>query len=177
MNRTNRTKKWFSREFDIDMPLWMFPNLLERLRGTPARIADRVKSLSRETLTHKKNTTTWSIQENIGHLLDLEPLWFGRLEDFENHKEMLRPADLENKKTYIADHNETSANELIAQLHEARGEIIRKLEFFDDALILRPSLHPRLNKPMTVLNLMYFLAEHDDHHLALISKILEEKKR
>ncbi len=34
-------KKWFDRAFDLDIPVWMLPNLVKRLRGTPARKTSR----------------------------------------------------------------------------------------------------------------------------------------
>ena len=33
---------WIERRFTFDLPISMFPNVLERLRGTPARVADRI---------------------------------------------------------------------------------------------------------------------------------------
>lgn len=164
--------KWFDRAFDLDIPVWMLPNLVERLRGTPARVTDRIESLPDEILT-RQFEDAWSIQENIGHLLDLEPLWSGRLDDFESNKEVLRPADLENKKTHGASHNKTPIKDILFMFREARNNIVRKIESFNEELILRPRLHPRLNKPMTVPGLTLFIAEHDDHHLALISRILK----
>lgn len=35
----------------------------------------------------------------------------------------------------------------------------------------KSSLHPRLNVPMTIVDLAFFDAEHDDHHLVRINEI------
>jgi hypothetical protein len=35
-------------------------------------------------------------------------------------------------------------------------------------------LHPRLNQPMRVVDLLFFVAEHDDYHLARISELIRE---
>ena len=77
---TERTP-WFERSFDAGPPPSMLPNLIERLRGTPVRISDRLAELPPEVLTRQDNNT-WSIQENVGHLWDLEELWAKRLADF-----------------------------------------------------------------------------------------------
>ena len=61
---------WIERTFTLDFPASKFPDLLERVRGTPARIEARVHSLSPDVLT-RRDGKGWSIQENIGHLLDL----------------------------------------------------------------------------------------------------------
>lgn len=34
--------KWFDRKFTFDLPASMYPNVVERLRGTPARLEDIV---------------------------------------------------------------------------------------------------------------------------------------
>ena len=36
------------------------------------------------------------------------------------------------------------------------------------------SRHPRLDQEMRFVDSLYFVAEHDDHHLARISEILRE---
>jgi hypothetical protein len=37
--------------------------------------------------------------------------------------------------------------------------------------VQRTGLHPRLNQPMRVIDLILFIAEHDDHHLARITEL------
>ena len=76
-------------------------SVIERLKGTPIRLSDKILSITEEKLTLKPENK-WSILENIGHLLDLEPLWEGRLDDILNNKNEMRAADLENKKTELA---------------------------------------------------------------------------
>jgi hypothetical protein len=36
------------------------------------------------------------------------------------------------------------------------------------------ALHPRLNVRIRVLDLAFFIAEHDDHHLARISELRQD---
>jgi hypothetical protein len=40
--------KWFDRQFSFDLPVLMHPNIMERVRGTPARVEGRVRALCRE---------------------------------------------------------------------------------------------------------------------------------
>jgi hypothetical protein len=44
----------------------------------------------------------------------------------------------------------------------------------------RSAIHPRLKKPMRVIDLAHFTAEHDDHHLANITylarTLLDERR-
>jgi len=36
----------------------------------------------------------------------------------------------------------------------------------------RVAIHPRLNIPMRLVDMLYFQAEHDDYHLARISELV-----
>lgn len=162
---------WFDREFSFDLPVWMYPNIVERLRGAPARVEDRVGSLSRDILT-RRDGDKWSIQEHVGHLLDLEPLEMLRLEDYAAGREILQAADLQNRKTYEANHNTASVENILSAFRAERMEFVRRLEQLDEEFILRAAIHPRLKTKMRVLDLAFFKAEHDDHHLARITELI-----
>ncbi|MDQ1592257.1 MAG: hypothetical protein QOG71_2884 [Pyrinomonadaceae bacterium] len=162
---------WFERKFTLDLPLSMYPNVLERVRGTPARLEDRLLKLPREILT-RRDGDDWSIQEQAGHLLDLGALDLGRLDDYAAGLDTLRAADLQNRKTHEADHNAHSIEHLLATFRAERGEFVRRLDGLDSEQIAQIALHPRLKLPMRVIDLVYFIAEHDDHHLARITVLL-----
>ena len=72
---------WIHRTFIFDFPVSMYPNLVERIRGGSARLEDAVNQLSSHALTRRREDA-WSIQEHVGHLWDIEPLMYGRLERF-----------------------------------------------------------------------------------------------
>ena len=166
---------WIERRFIFDMPLSMFPNVLERLRGTPARVQDQVGGLAPGQL-QKRVGDAWSIQETIGHLIEVEALWIGRLDDFAEGLEQLRPADMSNQRTDAADYNSSDSATVLAGFRSTRDEFVRRLKQLSDEAIERPALHPRLNQPMRILDLMVFAAEHDDHHLARITELLRMKR-
>jgi hypothetical protein len=165
-------QRWIEREFKLGIPIEIFPNILERLRGTPARLEDRLIKLPPAVLTRKEGDA-WSIQEHAGHLLDLGTLDHGRLDDFEAGGEMLRPADMGNRKTYEAEHNKRDIREILAEFRQERGAFVHRLESYDDAFIAKEALHPRLKQPMRVVDLAFFIAEHDDYHLARITESLK----
>ncbi|MBA3804601.1 MAG: DinB family protein [Acidobacteria bacterium] len=166
-----RTIAWFDRKFSFDLPAWMYPNVIERLRGTPARLATRLGSMTAEILTRRAGDH-WSIQEHAGHLLDLGPLDLARLDDYAQGSESLRPADRENRKTHEADHNAHLIAEILRSFRDERGEFVRRLEGFDEEFIQRRARHLRLNTEMRVLDFAWFIAEHDDHHLARITELI-----
>ncbi|MBI3003929.1 MAG: DinB family protein [Ignavibacteriales bacterium] len=160
--------KWFERTFDFNFPVGVFPSLLERLRGTPARLEELVRSFPQEILTKRRNGG-WSIQEHAGHLYDLEELHFGRLDDYDAGVETLRSADLKNQKTENANHNAQPVKKLLELFRHGRLQFVHRLEAMDEKKLVRSSVHPRLKKPMRVVDFALFVAEHDDHHLASIT--------
>jgi DinB family protein len=85
----------------------MYANVVARVRHTPARLEDLIRGLSAERLTHRDGNK-WSIQEQAGHLLDLEELGMNRLDDFEAGRAALTAADMSNQKTHAASHNANS---------------------------------------------------------------------
>ncbi len=162
---------WFERQFTFDLPVTAAPGLLERLRGTAPRLRHRLEGVDVGTLTARIGEH-WSIQENVGHLGDLEPLWMARVDDLVTGRPTLAPADLENRRTHEANHNARPLAELLTEFERARLELVEQLELADDADWLRSALHPRLQTPMRLLDLAFFVAEHDDHHLATITSLL-----
>ncbi len=158
---------WFERKFKFDFPVEVYPNLCTRLRGAPPRLEELVRGLSRDQLTRQPEGK-WSVQENAGHLLDLEPLWAARVEDFLAGKQELAPADLANRKTHEAQHNQRRIEELLAEFRRARLALVDCLEELSSDNFACTALHPRLKTPMRLVDHLYFIAEHDDHHLARI---------
>jgi uncharacterized damage-inducible protein DinB len=163
-------RPWFDRKFELGLGPDTAPELLDRLRQTPDRLADAVRGLSPEILTRKPDGK-WSIQENAGHLLDLEPLWERRLEDYDAGAVTLHPADLENRKTHEAHHNDRPIAEILADFRAVRGRIVDRLARMTSAELARTALHPRLQQPMSVVDLCFFVAEHDEHHLRTIKEL------
>ena len=148
----------------------MFPIIVERLRGAPACLQDRAASLPKEVLACREGDQ-WSIQEIAGHLLDLEPLWMSRLEDFMAGRETLQPADLTNRKTHEANHNAGNIESILSEFRLRRSALVRQTEELDEAVIRRTALHPRLKEPIGVVQMGYVVAEHDVHHLAQITEL------
>jgi len=162
---------WFERKFDLNFPIGLFPVILERLSGTLPRVTAMTKNISEEVLSRKPNNE-WSVKEEVGHLYDLEELWYGRVEDFLSGKETLRAADLRNTKTNEADHNKKELENLIGQFSSARNKLIDKIKDADEATASLTALHPRLQTPMRLIDHLFFIAEHDDHHLTKVSSLL-----
>lgn len=166
-----KQEKWFDRNFNFENNQNIFPSILERLSGTPIRLEEKVQELPKNILIFSTDNT-WTIKENIGHLIDLEPLWQGRLDDIINNQNELRPTDLQNSKTDLANHNNTSLQELLSEFRKVREQTIKSLRSINEETIFKSAFHPRLKMPMRTMDLFLFVAEHDDHHLARITELI-----
>jgi uncharacterized damage-inducible protein DinB len=156
---------WFERKFEFSFPVELLPNLCARLRGTPARLEEMPRGRSHQILTARL-PEKWSAQEHAGHLLDLEPLWLARVGDYVVGSGQLTAADLRNRKTHEANHNARPLEEILTEFRGARGRLLQRVDELDASLFARAIPHPRLKTPMRLVDHLYFVAEHDDHHLA-----------
>src|SRR5258708_36683203 len=163
--------EWLKRKFPVIDDNGVLPSIIECLSGTTARVEEMLNNVE-PALMELKPDGKWSVKEETGHLSDLEPLWFARVDDLANGLPELTPADLTNQKTHNANHNATEIKVLLERFRQQRHRFVNKLMGLSDKQLLNCSLHPRLKTPMRVIDLAYFVAEHDDHHLACIREIL-----
>ena len=162
--------KWTDRRFDFTFPAGLYPEMIERLRGTPARLEDRIGSLT-ANLLQRRDGDRWSIQENAGHLLDLEALVRQRLEQYLSGATELHAADMSNRKTYEASHNTVPITSILNQFRQQRMDIVDRLDSLNSEMFARSAFHPRLAVQMRLVDMIFFQAEHDDYHLARISEL------
>lgn len=168
MERTS----WLNRTFNFDFPVGHLPSILERLRGTTARINEMASQLNTEQ-SKLKFDNSWSFNEHVGHLSDLEPLHKSRIDDLAEGKKLLRAADMSNAATFQANHNAKDTRELITEFSRRRRELISALEKLDETQQHASALHPRLQVTMRPVDVAIFTAEHDDHHLTSMREILK----
>jgi len=163
---------WFERRFHFDFPVGLFPIIFSRLEGSIFRLHTLLANADDEACSY--NSNGWSVKQHVGHLYDLEELWWKRLKDFEQNKPILTSADLNNQKTKEAPHNEKTLEQLLQQFTIERQKILELVYCFDQEMLLRVSVHPRLNQPTRMIDALYFVAEHDDHHLSITSNLLRK---
>ncbi len=163
---------WVQRTFDFDFPAEDFPKYVEKLRSTPERLEKMVSNLSGEMLTRKEGET-WSIQENAGHLIEVEVLFDGRLNDYEEKLTELRPADMTNKSTYSADFNALDIKAILKDFRSSREAFMQRIDLYNPEAFAHSAFHPRLKKQMRLVDMLQFQVEHDDHHLKQIEDLIE----
>ncbi len=161
----NQTARWFYRKFEFSFPVELYPNLCIRLRGTPSRMGELLEGVSPDVLV-RKPAGKWSIQEHAGNLLELDELWRMRTEQYVTGARELAVADLNNTRTDQANYNGRAIAAILADFRKARLQFADRLDEFSPEIFGRTALHPRLKTPMRLVDHLYFVAEHDDHHLA-----------
>jgi uncharacterized damage-inducible protein DinB len=119
----------------------------------------------------EKAAGKWSAQEHAGHLADLEPLWLARVDGFLADVGTLTIADLTNRKTEEANHNARTLEEILAEFRDARRRLLDRAGQLSPQAFRGTKRHPRLKQPMRLVDHLYFVAEHADHHLAKIWEI------
>jgi DinB superfamily len=166
---------WFERTFYFSFPVDQLPDICARLRSTTDRLEVVLRGRTLQTLVRKPDGK-WSAQENAGHMLDLEPLWIVRIADYVNGSAELTEADLTNRKTDEANHNTTPTYDIVVGFRTAREQLLKCVERVNPSLFARAIPHPRLKMPMRLVDHLYFVAEHDDHHLKRIWELVKEEK-
>jgi hypothetical protein len=164
--------RWIDRKFEFNYPVELYPEIIERVRGASARLDEYLNSAPAEILT-RRDDGHWSIQENAGHLFDLDALTLERIEQYVAGVPVLHAADITNRKTSEANYNNVSAAEISRAFRERRVEVVNRLESLDAEMFARSAVHPRLNIPMRLVDFVFFEAEHDDYHFTRINELLK----
>jgi len=160
----NTASAWVERKFNFDFPVALYPSVLARYRGTPARLEDAVRGLSRAELIFKRDGK-WSIQENAGHLMDEEDLFCTRLSEYLAGAETLTPAPYLDRELT---HNLRQIEEILGGFRAARVRQVQTVMELRPEDFTRTAWHTRLQVKMRLVDHLLFVAEHDDHHLARI---------
>lgn len=164
--------KWTDRIFSFNYPTELYPEMIERVRGAPARLDEYLNSAPAEILARRHNGS-WSIQENAAHLFDLDALTLNRIEQYIAGVSILHAADITNKATSEANYNDVSAAKIGQLFRQRRMEVVKLLDGLDAELFAHSAVHPRLNVPMRLVDFVFFEAEHDDYHLTRIHELLK----
>ena len=159
--------QWFERQFTFGLPEGMLPFYLERLEGTMARIEKKVSGISEEVLSNKLDGK-WSVKENIAHLAEVDEIALKRIDEMKQGVSPMSPAVIQPGKDY----NAQPIKDVLNFFRTNRNKNLQKYKGLADSDLKKSSLHPRLKVIMNPVDLAWFDAEHDDHHLARISEII-----
>ena len=160
---------WFERNLKFGYPAEMLPYFLERLEGSIIRIQAKVKGIDDKILSTRFNDK-WSVKQNIGHLAEVDEIANKRLDEMVQGVSPMSPAVFEPQ-----DYNPWTIEKVVDLFKNNRLKNLKKYQSLAESDLLKASLHPRLKIMMTPVDLAWFDAEHDDHHLVTIDRILKDK--
>ena len=161
-----KTPAWFERKLTFGQQKEMLPFFLERLDGTLARIEKKVKGIDEKILSTKLNDK-WSVKQHIGHLAEVDEIANSRIDEMLAGVLTLSPAVFEPK-----DYSTWPIQKVLEYFQKTRTQNILRYNEVAEQDLVKSSVHPRLKVPMTPVDLAWFDAEHDDHHLVKISEII-----
>ena len=167
--------KWLDRTFQFGWEPTYLPIFITRLNGTVPRIKFMVRDIPNDLLIYKPKGD-WSIKEHIGHLIDLESLHHDRILQLKSLVDVLTPADMSNQATNQATHNDQTIDDLIQTLHRVRTHFVQDVRSLNNDHLNHAAYHERLDKLMNPVDICFFCAEHDDHHLAIIERLTERQR-
>ena len=159
---------WLERRFAFGQKPDMLAYFLERMEGTVARISWRVESVSNESLSLQLDGK-WSVKQNIGHLAEVEEISLKRIDEILNGVPEMTPAVFPVKQDY----NSMALQDVIAFFERARLATLQRYNTLKFEDLKLTSIHPRFKQAMNPVDLAFFHAEHDDHHLLRINEILK----
>lgn len=166
-----RLTPWSDRSLAFGKGLEELPVLLERVRGTAARLVALTAQIPRERLILRPYGS-WSVAEHIGHLIHLQDRLEERVDDFAARRSELCGIDLSDQGPVLARHRLQELGDLIEEFRLKREYFVRRIEELDPGALRHRAYHRCRKISMSPVDMVLFVAEHDDHHLAVMRRIL-----
>jgi DinB superfamily len=162
---------WSQRKFDYGRSLDELPVLLERVQGTTARLS---AVLSRQPLQnlHLRVQGKWSVMEHIGHLITLQDRFEPRVDDFELRRDRLSDINLKDQQPIIQGHRLRAVGDVLEEFRLKRLAFAKRVERLHRGALEHVAYHACQDRSMRPMDMLFWIAEHDDHHLASIRGLL-----
>ena len=77
-----------------------------------------------------------------------------------------------NRRTLGAAHNARTIEQVPADFRRKREGLVARLDPRPPEDFAAAARHPRLDRPMRLVDMLFFHAEHDDYHLARIRQLI-----
>ena len=136
---------------------------LTRQVGETLRLLDGVSDAQG---LHRYATGKWSVKEVIGHITDCERVFAYRALRFGRGDEAPLAGFDENQYVPQANSDLRSMTSLKAEYSAVRAATLSLAESFDESALVRQGLAN--NAPVSVRALMWMIAGHELHHVALL---------
>lgn len=150
-------------------------DLFESLRRTPVLLADFLAEIGTDTLSLRLKPEGWTIRGHAVHLMDVQPMLRGRLNQFiEEEHPVLKPylpddAELA-KKT-----GESNLADELERFTRERSEFADRLEEMSDKILRKEAHHPEYNRYTPLIMVRHMLL-HDHLHMYRMEEIWLTRK-
>lgn len=166
---------WTERVLAFGRPAGELPLLLERLLGTPARIRGMAMQVPLEVLNLRRSGS-WSVLEHIAHLLVLQDQMERRLVDHLERRTHLCTIDLSGQEARLHRERGRELGDLLEEFRLKRRWFVERIDEMDDGQLAHRALHPCTGELRSVVDMAFYMAEHDDHHLAVMRRLIEQRR-
>ena len=150
----------------------MHRQLIDRYEAEAGDLRTVVAGLSREQLLAKPVPGTWSIQQNVIHMVDCELVFCDRMKRIIAMENPALPGFDENKyaaELHYADQEANVACDVFEKNRQLMLSVLRKLP---DAAFERTGTHSERGK-QTLTDVLRYAVDHLQHHL----KFAKEKRQ
>lgn len=162
---------WSERKLPFGKSLDELPLLLERMIGTPARLWQLARAVPRERLTLSRSGS-WSAMEHMVHLTFLDERMDDRVEDFMARRATLCRIDMGAQEGVMARNRGRDPGDLLEEFRLGRNALVERIRSMDPGALRHCAQHPCMGRLLRPVDMAMYLAEHDDHHLALMRGLL-----
>lgn len=167
-----RFTPWEKRKLPFGRSMDELPVLLERVLGTAARMADLSAHEPLERLSLRRQGS-WSVLEHIGHLIYLQDRMDERVDDFAAQRSCLCRIELSDQERILSGYTSRALGDVLEEFRLKRVYFVERVQGLDPGALRHTAQHPCRPERMTVADMVLYLAEHDDHHLVLMRKLLQ----
>ena len=163
---------WEKRTLSFGRGIDELPVLLERMLGTAARLMDLAAHEPIERLSLRRQGS-WSVLEHIGHLIHLQDRMDERVDDYAAQRTCLCRIDLSDQERILSGFTSRALGDVLEEFRLKRVYFVERIQGLDPGAMRHQALHPCRPDRMSVSDMVLYLAEHDDHHMVLMRKLLQ----
>lgn len=156
---------WSQRRLEFNKGVEDLPFLLERMAGTPARVAALFRELSMESMTLRVHDDL-SVLDRVAQMLYLDIRFQDRVDDLLARRPRLCEIAFADEGTLRAAQRDRDIGDMLEEFRLRRSSLVHRFNALDTSTISFKAMHPCQKRPMGVVDMALWIAEHDDHILA-----------
>ena len=169
-----RLTPWSERRLDYGRDDLELPILVERLRGTPSRVLELFRGRPVERLTMHLHGR-WCALEHVAHLIELQDHFERRLDDLCALRPEVGVIDLTGQEVRLRAQCRRSPGDVLEEFRLKRMAFVERVQELEAPVHRHVARHPCEGRPYRTVDMLHWIAEHDDHHLASIRSLLGER--